>query len=180
MVSVCHWRQPYLSVALLALSPIPSCNRVTTAVEPRVHVWVVNRPMSLEGSASLHATPLTPTGGMGLGSPGFVYVLMRADSMSPLTGEALVHLPERLSGEPPRYPGDLQMGGVEGDVMVEGIIDTLGRIERGSLRVVSSTHRGFEDSALRTVASSVFRVARSPWRAVRVWVRVPISYRINR
>jgi len=121
-------------------------------------------------------TPLTPFEKERSASPGFVYVLMRADSTSPLTGEALVQLPEWVSGLPPRYPQALQMAGVAGDVMVEGIIDTLGHVERGSVRVVSSTNRGFDDSARRAVASSVFRVARSPWRAVRVWIRIPIKY----
>ena len=125
-------------------------------------------------------TPLTPFGGEREANPGFVYVLMRADSTSPLTGEALVKLPERVSGPPPRYPRGLQMAGVDGDVMVEGIIDTLGHVERGSVRVVSSTDHGFDDSALRTVAGSVFRAARTPWRAVRVRVRIPISYTIRR
>jgi len=125
-------------------------------------------------------TPLTPLGGESEATPGFVYVLMRADSTSPLTGEALVKLPERVSGPPPRYPQALQMAHVSGDVMVEGIIDTLGHVERGSVRVVSSTDHGFDDSAMRTVAGSVFRAARTPWRAVRVRVRIPISYRTRR
>ncbi len=214
-----------------------------------MHVWVVNRPMSLEGSASLQVvrvggrvivrlgvdtaghvrqetvevlvspdsvlgelareiarsvvfdpkaarqigqgelidlpfvflmyrdgTPLTPFGGEREANPGLVYMLMRADSTSPLTGEALVQLPERVSGPPPRYPQALQMAHVSGEVMVEGIIDTLGHVERGSVRVVSSTDQGFDDSALRTVAGTVFRAARTPWRAVRVRVRIPIRY----
>jgi len=121
-------------------------------------------------------TPLTPFEIEGSASPGFVYVLMRADSSSPLTGEAMVQLPDRVSGPPPRYPQDLQMAGVGGDVVVEGIIDTLGHVERGSLRIVSSTNRGFDDSARRAAPSTVFRVARTPWRAVRVWIRIPIRY----
>ena len=126
------------------------------------------------------ATPLTPSEGERAARPGLVYVLIRADSTSPPTGEALVELPERVSGPPAQYPRELQLEGVDGDVVVEAIIDTVGHIERGSLRVVSSTNRGFDDSARRVVASTVFRVARTPWRAVRVWVRIPISYRINR
>jgi len=125
-------------------------------------------------------TPLTPFGGSRVPNPGLVYVLLRADSTSPLTGEAMVKLPERVSGPLLQYPGDLLAAGVDGDAMVEGIIDTLGHVERGSVRIVSSTNRGFDDSALRVVAGTVFRPARTPWRAVRVRVRIPISYRINR
>lgn len=88
--------------------------------------------------------------------------------------------PERIGGPMPRYPEILRQAGIEGEVVVECVIDTLGRAESGSIRVVSSTHALFEQPAREAVASSVFRPARLDGRLVRVRVRLPLNFRMAR
>jgi len=88
--------------------------------------------------------------------------------------------PERIGGPVPRYPEVLRQAGIEGEVVVECVVDTLGRAEPGSIRVVSSTHALFEQPAREAVASSVFRPARLDGRPVRVRVQLPLNFRMAR
>ncbi|MBI4543381.1 MAG: energy transducer TonB [Gemmatimonadetes bacterium] len=88
--------------------------------------------------------------------------------------------PERVGGIPPRYPEILRQAGIEGRVLVEVVIDTLGRAERGSLRILSSTHQLFEAPAREAVANSVYRPGRIQGRAVRVRVQIPLNFTITR
>jgi TonB family protein len=107
------------------------------------------------------------------------YAISRADSTSPARGEAVVVIPKRVSGPPPWYPRALQVAQIGGSVMVEAIVDTLGRVEQGSVKIVSSSEHGFDQSAQQVVERSVFQVTRTPWRALRVRVHIPITYAIK-
>jgi protein TonB len=88
--------------------------------------------------------------------------------------------PERIGGPEPRYPEMLRQAGIEGQVVVECVIDTSGRAEPGSIRVVSSTHALFERPARQAVEASVFRPARLDGRTVRVRVQLPLNFRMAR
>lgn len=79
-----------------------------------------------------------------------------------------------------RYPEILRQASVDGRVLVEAVIDTMGRAERASVRVVNSSHQLFEAPARETVLSCRFRPGRISGRAVRVRVQVPINFTINR
>jgi protein TonB len=69
--------------------------------------------------------------------------------------------PARVVSQPsPRYPPVLQQARVEGRVVVEFVIDTLGHLEAGSLRIVGSSNRGFEAAAIAALEHSVFLPAR--------------------
>lgn len=107
------------------------------------------------------------------------YSIGRVDSTSPAIGEAVVALPKRVSGPQPEYPPELLQAQIGGSVMVEAIVDTLGRVEQGSVKIVSSTDNGFDQSAGQVVERSVFQVARTPWRALRVRLHIPITYAIR-
>jgi protein TonB len=88
--------------------------------------------------------------------------------------------PERIGGPEPRYPEMLRQAGIEGQVVVECVIDTSGRAEPGSIRVVSSTHALFERPAREAIEASVFRPARLDGHAVRVRVQLPLNFRMAR
>lgn len=111
---------------------------------------------------------------------GLQYLISRTDSISPAVAEAVVAPPDRLSGSPPVYPRELQMAGEEGKVVVEAVVDTLGRVEPASVRVVSSTNHGFDGSARHAVERWKYRVVRTPWHAIEVRIRVPIIYTMVR
>ncbi len=85
-------------------------------------------------------------------------------------------LPERVSGSAPRYPPVLLDARITGEVTVECVVDTLGRVERGSTRIVRSTHRLFEEAANDAVTTWRFKPGRIGGRAVRVRVSVPVLF----
>lgn len=88
--------------------------------------------------------------------------------------------PERIGGPAPRYPEILRQAGIQGQVTVECVVDTTGRAEPASVRLVSTTNALFDARALEAVAASLFRPGRLGGRAVRVRVLVPLSFVLSR
>ena len=88
--------------------------------------------------------------------------------------------PERVSSPPVRYPDILRQAGIEGRVLLELVIDTTGHAERGSIRVLSSTHQLFEGPAREMTQASLFSPGRIQGRPVRVRVQLPINFTIAR
>ena len=81
---------------------------------------------------------------------------------------------------PPRYPAMLQQAGIQGTVLAEFIIDTLGRVERSSFRIVQSSHPLFDQSAREAIMSCRYKAGRISGRAVRVRVQQPVNFNITR
>jgi TonB family protein len=106
-----------------------------------------------------------------------------SDPMRPGDGVYLAALvqdsPELLSAPTPAYPPLLRAAGIQGQVIVTTVVDTLGQAENGSVRIVLSDNPGFDAAALATVRAARFRPARIYGRAVRVLVQVPVVFRLN-
>ena len=96
----------------------------------------------------------------------------------PWSPNALDEPPALLAGPPLAYPDLLRRRGTSGTVMMQLVIDTLGRAEPLSL-VLQSSHPGFESAARAYVLGALFRPGRTHGRAVRVLVRLPISFTLN-
>jgi protein TonB len=88
--------------------------------------------------------------------------------------------PELLSGPAPAYPRLLKEAGIEGTVLIEVVIDTLGRAEANSIRIVQSPNPGFDEPVRDAVRRALFRPARVHGRAVRVLVRIPYKFNLTR
>ena len=86
---------------------------------------------------------------------------------------------EIVSAPPLDYPPALRRAGLQGRVTVQAVIDTLGRAEPASLKVIARPNTAFDQSARAYVLHAVFRPARVKGRAVRVLIRVPVDYRIE-
>jgi len=84
--------------------------------------------------------------------------------------------PERISCPPPEYPRMMQQAGVEGLVVLMGVVDTAGRIERETVEVVSSTQRAFDGPAMQLLRRCVFRPGRVRGQAVRVLIQLPVQF----
>jgi len=94
--------------------------------------------------------------------------------------EATVDEPAAIVTAPPlEYPPALRRAGLQGRVTVQAVIDTLGRAEPASLKVIARPNTAFDQSARAYVLHAVFRPARIKGRAVRVLIRVPVDYRIE-
>jgi protein TonB len=88
--------------------------------------------------------------------------------------------PEVLSGPSLVYPDLLRQAGVQGRVIVQAIIDTSGRAEPPSVKIIQSPNPGFDQPAKNYVLRALFRPARVHGRAVRVLVNLPIDFKIKR
>lgn len=88
--------------------------------------------------------------------------------------------PEILSGPQLPYPELLRQAGVQGRVVVQLILDTLGRAEPSSVKVIQTPDAGFDQVATNYVLHALFRPARVHGRAVRVLLNIPIDFKVKR
>ncbi len=75
-----------------------------------------------------------------------------------------------LSGNPsPRYPDLLRYAKVQGVVVVQVVIDTTGRVDMSTLRVVSSDHVLMTEAVIAALPKARFLPAETAGRKVRMW-----------
>ena len=92
--------------------------------------------------------------------------------------EALVEeRPSLLSAPPPVYPPLLKQAGIQGRVILRAVVDTTGRVEPASVRIMKSPNPAFDQPTKDWVLKALFRPARLHGRGVRVFntvlVRLP-------
>jgi len=105
---------------------------------------------------------------------------VRPDSAPGRSASAcIVQPPEIVKQGAPEYPRQLREAGIEGDVVVRMIVDTLGHPERESIAIVKAAHPDFEPAVRAWVKSVEFRPARLSGRAVRVLVNVPLRFALR-
>jgi TonB family protein len=78
-----------------------------------------------------------------------------------------------------RYPAGLERLGLTGRVMVQFVVDTLGRVEASSWDPLEATHPGFERAAFEALMNARFRPARLGGRLVRQLVRQSIRFDVR-
>jgi TonB family protein len=94
--------------------------------------------------------------------------------------EALVEeRPALLSAPPPVYPALLKQAGIQGRVILPAVIDTTGRVEPGSVRIMKSAHPAFDQPTKDWVLKALFRPARLQRRGVRVFIILLVDYSIT-
>lgn len=79
----------------------------------------------------------------------------------------------------PRYPSMLQAAGVEGDVRAQFVVDTLGRVERGSVRVLDATHDQFALAVRDALDRARFKPAEAGGRKVRQLAEQTFTFRLG-
>lgn len=96
--------------------------------------------------------------------------------------EFQVHAPAqaRPSSGVPRYPDALRAAGVEGEVLVQFVVDTAGLAEPGSVQVLKSTHALFSQAVTAAIPAMRFEPARLDGRHVRQLVQQPFSFALAR
>jgi TonB family protein len=86
--------------------------------------------------------------------------------------------PHFIAGPPVTYPAQLLLAGISGRVVVEAVIDTTGRVEEGSIRVIESTDPRFSEAAKSYAGGARFAPGRVAGRAVRVRFQIPVDFRL--
>jgi len=85
------------------------------------------------------------------------------------------------SGNPaPRYPQLLASAGVEGGVVARFVVDTLGRVEQGSVRIIQSTHIQFEQAVREIMPRMRFTPAEVRGVHVRQLVEQSFQFELRR
>ena len=88
--------------------------------------------------------------------------------------------PDLLSGPQAEYPQLLRTAGIEGTVIAQFVIDTMGRAEPGSIKILRSPNPGFDQPVRNALLRSLFRPARVHGRAVRVLVQQPYNFTLKK
>ena len=86
--------------------------------------------------------------------------------------------PERLWSPPLDYPATLMLDGVEGEVLLEAVVDSTGRVDPASVRVLQASHRDFEPAAIQMLQNTRFRPATRGGRPTDALVQVPVSFEL--
>jgi TonB family protein len=85
--------------------------------------------------------------------------------------------PELLPGvPPPPYPTEMHLAGIEGQVVLQAVVDTVGRIEPNSILIVKSSNLGFDTTVREWALEARFRPGRLQGRPVRVRINLPINF----
>jgi len=87
--------------------------------------------------------------------------------------------PALLSAPAPVYPALLRQAGIQGRVILPAVIDTTGRVEPASVRIMKSPHPAFDQPTKDWLLNALFRPARLHGRRVRVLVNLQIDYSIT-
>jgi TonB family protein len=87
--------------------------------------------------------------------------------------------PILLSSPPLDYPPLLRQAGISGRVVVLAVIDTTGRAEPASVRVIQGAHPGFDQPSKQWMLNALFRPARTGGRPVRVRINRALDYAIT-
>jgi TonB family protein len=88
--------------------------------------------------------------------------------------------PVQYIGAPlPRYPDSLKAARIEGRVILRYIVGTDGRVEGGSVQVLSSTRKEFEEPAIEAIRQSTFRPAKLKGVAVRQMVEQVVRFTLK-
>jgi TonB family C-terminal domain len=131
--------------------------------------------------------PTVPLDDVGIGGPG----LSTASPIGAGSGlgsggsavdEHLVDRAPRLLGRAlePSYPASLREAGVQGRVVVQFVVDTLGRAELADLQVIETPHPLFVDAVRSALARYRFSVGEAGGRKVRTRVQIPFEFTLTR
>jgi periplasmic protein TonB len=80
----------------------------------------------------------------------------------------------------PRYPDILRQAGVEGEVLAMFVVDTTGKVEAGSFKVLKTTHDLFAQSVRTALPGMRFIPAEVGGRKVKQLVQQPFTFAITR
>jgi protein TonB len=80
----------------------------------------------------------------------------------------------------PRYPDMLRQAGVEGEVLAQFVVDTTGRAEAGSLKILKSSHDLFAQAVKNALPQMRFIPAEVGGRRVKQLVQQPFSFGITK
>ena len=156
-------------------APIPTLPSKFTFADPKlptVDVAVPSGPTSIVGvEAGPGLPPVGAGSAIGLGGP-----------VTDVVDERLVDRAPRLIGraEPPAFPSALRAAGKNGRVLVQFVVDTLGRAEMAELRIVEAADPLFGEAVRHALPRYRFSPGEAGGRKVRTLVQLPFDFTLVR
>ena len=80
----------------------------------------------------------------------------------------------------PRYPDMLRSANVEGEVLAQFVVDTTGKYEAGTFKVLKSSHDLFTNAVKAALANMKFYPAEVGGRHVKQLVQMPFQFSLNK
>lgn len=88
-------------------------------------------------------------------------------------------LPERTNTIRPVYPPMAMRRNIEGRVIVTALVNENGKVIDAKVLKGDDRKMGLDEAALRAVRSTSFRPAVKDGKRVRVWIPIPIDFKMN-
>ncbi len=88
-------------------------------------------------------------------------------------------VPERISCPPPNYPRMMQQANIEGQVLLQFVVETDGHVKSETIHTLSTSHAAFESPARNMISRCLFRPGRVRAKPVRVLVQLPIFFTLQ-
>lgn len=88
-------------------------------------------------------------------------------------------VPEQISCPPVDYPRMMQQANIEGQVLLQFVVETDGHVKSESIQTLSASHQSFEQPARNLIARCLFRPGRVRAKPVRVLVQLPIFFTLQ-
>ena len=80
----------------------------------------------------------------------------------------------------PRYPDMLRSANVEGEVLAQFVVDTSGRVESGSIKILKSSHDLFTNAVRQSLTAARYYPAEIGGRKVKQLVQQPFNFTLTR
>ena len=80
---------------------------------------------------------------------------------------------------PPRFPEVMRRAGIEGEVVLKFLVDTLGRVDMASIEVVRSTHQAFTAAVIEMLPKLRFIPSAHGERKVAAVAMMPFRFKLR-
>ena len=164
------------SAGRTAVTPVggaaPAPRRSPGPALPAVAIGAVP-PVGLPGDPGPLVDAREFTAGLAAGPGGAAAPGGGAPFEAPMVDEPVAPDPRN---PPPRYPEALRAAGVGGRAVARFVVDTLGRVEPGTVRVASADDPRFAEAAREALGRMRFRPARAGGVRVRQLVELPFAF----
>ena len=87
--------------------------------------------------------------------------------------------PQPAAACTPEFPPVMKSAGIPGRVVMQFVVNTDGKVDPGSLKVMNSTHKAFEDPAKNAILKCEFKPGRSRGQPVRVLVQQAVAFKLQ-
>jgi protein TonB len=159
-----------LSLPAIDLKAAPTISDVVAPPAPEpIKGSGISREGSVKGSNGDDEGGGRGKGGLGSGSSGKAYDENQVDRAVQVTRPAT-----------PRYPEALKSVGIQGAVLMHFIVGADGRVEPGSIEVLSTPHKLFADAVRAALLNTRYRPAEAGGRAVRQLVEQSFTFKLEK